>query len=224
MSASTFAQFCLPQQAAQGFTCRIAYRQTTAHRVRAKTVEMPLGLVSLIIVNRQCEKLLATPELAPLGPGPRSGIQTELNLDNALDKIFANTDFSVERQQLIRALILLWHDHLDAAHKIAQEIDTTDGAFVHGIMHRREPDYSNAKYWFHRVGQHSVFPEIVARAKVISDDVVTARLTQNGKWDAPAFIDCCEEAAHRKDSDPLLHVLKQIQKIETEVLLSWFCK
>ena len=175
-------------------------------------------------MNRQCEKLLATPEVAPLGPGPRAGVQTEFTLNQALDKIFANTDFSVQRQQLIRALILLWHDHLGAAHEIAQEIETADGAFVHGIMHRREPDYGNAKYWFHRVGQHGAFPEIVKRAKTISNDVVTTELTENGGWDASAFIDYCEQAAQRKDSDPLSHVLKQIQKIETHVLLSWFCQ
>jgi hypothetical protein len=175
-------------------------------------------------MNRHCEKLLATPEVAPLGPGPRAGVQTEFSLNHALDKIFADADFSVEHQQLIRALILLWHDHLDPAHKIAQEIDTADGAFVHGIIHRREPDYSNAKYWFHRVGQHAAFHEMVTRARLLSNDVITTRLTQNGTWNAIAFVDCCEDAADRKDTDPLSHVLKQLQKIETDVLLGWFCQ
>src|SRR4051812_8366636 len=44
--------------------------------------------------------------------------------------------------------IWLLHDYLDESHKISQGIDTTSGSFWHAIMHRREGDFSNAKYWF----------------------------------------------------------------------------
>src|SRR5439155_4537203 len=100
------------------------------------------------------QKLLATPEPPDLGPGPRPGVETEGHLNRKLDEALRQTKLSIARQQLIRALVLLWHDHLDAAHVIAQEIESADGAFIHGIMHRREPDYGNAKYWFRRVGEH----------------------------------------------------------------------
>src|SRR5262245_3566808 len=88
--------------------------------------------------------LLASPELPGLGPGPRQGIRSRAELESALTNIFAGSTVSSERQELVRALVLLWHDHLDAAHTIAQDIENRDGSFVHGIMHRREPDYGNA--------------------------------------------------------------------------------
>ena len=52
----------------------------------------------------------------------------------------------------------LWlhHNFLDESHTLSQDIDTTTGSYWHAIMHRREGDYGNAKYWLHRVGASDV--------------------------------------------------------------------
>ncbi|MBI1923612.1 hypothetical protein HYR99_05125, partial [Candidatus Poribacteria bacterium] len=47
----------------------------------------------------------------------------------------------------VQSGLLLWNDALDISHTISQRIENTTGSYWHGIMHRREPDYSNAKYW-----------------------------------------------------------------------------
>ena len=60
--------------------------------------------------------------------------------------------------------VWLLHDFLDESHTISQGIDTPSGSFWHAIMHRREGDFSNAKYWFRRVGQHPVFDALGQRA------------------------------------------------------------
>lgn len=54
------------------------------------------------------------------------------------------------------ALCALWHDakgDWDAAHRLAQDIDDADGAWVHAYLHRREGDAGNAAYWYRRAGQ-----------------------------------------------------------------------
>ena len=53
-------------------------------------------------------------------------------------------------------LIALWHDgrgDWNSAHRVAQEIDGTTGAWVHAYLHRKEGDIGNARYWYGRAGQ-----------------------------------------------------------------------
>src|SRR5881394_1840792 len=111
--------------------------------------------------------LIETPTPPDLGPAPRAGTEKATALNEKSGPILEQSKISPQKLQLIRALVLLWHDHLDAAHTLAQEVEGPDGAFVHGIMHRREPDYGNAAYWFRRVGQHAAFAEIGKRVASI---------------------------------------------------------
>jgi hypothetical protein len=139
------------------------------------------------------QQLLDTTELPE--PGPRPGVQAEIALNCALDRLTENVPR--QSQQLVRALILLRHDHLDAAHTIAQSIENADGAFVHGIMHRREPDYKNAAYWFRRVGRHSAFAGIASEVSFLlaatEDSSLRQRLIPDGQWEPFAFMDACRE-------------------------------
>jgi hypothetical protein len=44
---------------------------------------------------------------------------------------------------------------------------------------------------------------------------------RGGKWDPFAFIRACEKAAAKPKSDPQVDLLRQIQGVETEVLLEY---
>lgn len=48
----------------------------------------------------------------------------------------------------VQAAIWLYVDDLDRSHTISQGIAGPIGAYWHGIMHRREGDFWNSKYWF----------------------------------------------------------------------------
>jgi hypothetical protein len=171
-------------------------------------------------------KFLDTAQPADLGPGPRAGILTEGQLGDSLAEAFKGTKLPEQLQQLVRALVLLWHDHLDAAHTLAQVIENTDGSYVHAIMHRREPDYGNAAYWFRRVGRHASFPELARRINALLDSKGNCSLKQTllpkGEWDPFAFVDACEHATNSAISTEDSKVLREIQQIEFEVLLDSF--
>ena len=180
---------------------------STDPRLPAMADTVPQGLKSL----------LGTPEPPELGPRSRPGVLDTKALDARLEEALNHTRLADESRQLTRALVLLWHDHLDAAHTLAQEVEDADGSFVHAIMHRREPDFGNSKYWWHRVGRHACFPEIAKRVKASLDskggDKLSARLMPQGNWDPMAFVDACAKAS------PQDKLLREIQRIETEVLL-----
>src|SRR5206468_10300168 len=100
---------------------------------------------------------LITDRLPILGPGsPNESMRPQLAA-LTVEKAFSERKIA-DRNAARSCLsgLWLWHDFLDESHRISQEIDTVDGSYWHAIMHRREPDYGNAKYWFRRVPQHAI--------------------------------------------------------------------
>lgn len=172
------------------------------------------------------QKLLATPDPPGLGPGPRPGVRSEAELKKELEAILRDGNFPETSRDLIRALVLLWHDQPDASHTISQSIENPDGSFLHAIMHRREPDYWNSKYWWRRVGKHPCFSELGKRVAEFLDShqeqELRGRLVPRGEWDACAFVDACEAAAHEPKASKRTELLRELQRIETEVLLGHF--
>ena len=55
-------------------------------------------------------------------------------------------------EQLIRAMDLAKAGDWDAAHDIAQDIDSPEAARIHAYLHRVEGDDGNAAYWYRRAG------------------------------------------------------------------------
>ena len=70
----------------------------------------------------------------------------------------------------------------EAAHKIAQDLDTKEGAYWHGILHRIEPDPFNAKYWFAKVGTHPIHAALVEHARKLGYD-------SSNTWNPDRFVD-----------------------------------
>ncbi|KAJ8592058.1 hypothetical protein M405DRAFT_733961, partial [Rhizopogon salebrosus TDB-379] len=60
----------------------------------------------------------------------------------------------------VRAVLHLLNDNFDACHKLTQSQEGNPYSnHLHSIVHRREPDYSNAKHWI-PLFSHEHLPEI----------------------------------------------------------------
>ena len=170
--------------------------------------------------------LLTPTRMAELGPGTEN--------HDAFEQLSALTAADISAPEpagdQVMALacvsgLWLYHDFLDRSHTICQDIETPTGSYWHGIMHRREPDASNAKYWFRRVGEHPIFPDLCAAARRLADnkqaDGAAAFLTSQGDWDPMAFIDLAELA--RTGAEPQHESLcREIQLAEWQLLFD-FC-
>lgn len=139
-----------------------------------------------------------------LGPGkPQRERRTQLvGLDDAT--LFAGAKVrDANLAACCRSGLWLVFDFLDESHQISQDIATVEGSYWHGIMHRREPDYMNAKYWFRRVPRHPVFEELGDTARALfrthaETDPYAEFLEHVQPWDPLAFVDLCEAIAKGK--------------------------
>jgi hypothetical protein len=170
-------------------------------------------------VSSALRALFDEPGPASLGPGPR---KTALPAERIRDVVARETNPGRGRNLLL-ALLLLWNDHHEEAHGLVQDLGDADGSLLHAILHRREPDFSNARYWLHRVGRHPVYQSLGERATALAAAKSVARLepplVEKGVWDPFAFAAACGSVADREPGDAGVQALCALQALETELLL-----
>ena len=145
--------------------------------------------------------------LADLGPGsPNLAVKPLLVSLTPADVAPGHQDADMARAAL--AGLWLLHDFLDESHTLSQEIDTPTGSFWHAVMHRREPDPANSKYWFRRIGNHPVVPRLAAECPAVGYAYTTP-------FD---FVDFCERVRGTGSADEEL--AKRVQLLEWKLLFA----
>jgi len=129
------------------------------------------GLAQNNLLDTSLLDIIQSAPMPSLGPGP--------NCPEIVCWLTApRHPTAVSLPAAFRAGLWLLAGDLDASHEISQSDHSPQGSFWHGIMHRREGDFSNAKYWLRRIGRHKVFDQLAR--------------TQYG--DPYRFVDRCEQA------------------------------
>jgi hypothetical protein len=145
------------------------------------------------------EALLATPHPVALGPGvPPVHLRAQIAAACAA------------LPPPCAAGLWLRFDFLHEAHEICQQDEgAPDRDFWHAVMHRREPDAVNSKYWWRRVGPHPVLEQLRTRAPEVGYTFTTPA----------AFVDFCEKT--RDTGTPAEATAKRVQHLEWELMFAW---
>jgi hypothetical protein len=153
-------------------------------------------------------ELLRQMPLAPLGPG-RPVEAARQQLAALSDESFGPGVTDRNMAAACRSGLWLAFNFLDESHAISQGIDTPEGSFWHAIMHRREPDPSNSKYWWRKVASHPVLAQLREKAPALGYQFT----------DPYVFVDFVERV---RDADtPDEELAKRVQKLEWELLFDW---
>ncbi len=137
----------------------------------------------------------------PLGPGtPDHSVVTQLR-----QMVIPQARNATAARACLAGLWLRFN-HLDESHQISQELHTSEGSAWHAIMHRREPDAWNSKYWWRRVGTHPFLDALRAQAPQLGYAFTTA----------DAFVDFCEQNRGKGNTDEQL--AEAVQELEWRLL------
>ncbi len=152
---------------------------------------------------------LLADRLPALGPGsPNAAVFAALKaFDPARDLGKPAVDPASARACL--AGLWLLHDGLDESHAISQGLTTPEGSYWHALMHRREPDAWNSKYWFRQLGDHPVVAQLLKAAPELGYAYTTPA----------AFVDFGETVRGSGSADEEL--AKRVQALEIRLLFDW---
>ncbi len=147
------------------------------------------------------------------------------SLRDTINKVASRVHPATPACAAFEAGLLLMNDCLDESHSCSQSIEGEgqyrSGDYWHAIMHRREPDFGNAKYWFRQVGRHPAFKRLSKSASAVISRRETSELQSltTKDWNPFLFVDLCEKYAHDEGSPNAL-ALREIQGWEMRHLLS----
>ncbi|MDX1927296.1 MAG: hypothetical protein SFV81_12315 [Pirellulaceae bacterium] len=129
---------------------------------------------------------------------------------------------------LTEAGLWLLAGELDRSHSVSQSLETAEGSYWHGIMHRREGDFWNAKYWFRRVGRHPVLEQLASflganenAQQFVSSTPLPIRELSSPTKVAEVLVECCERALSSKPEQ--VNALQRICWLEWQFLFLYGC-
>jgi hypothetical protein len=153
--------------------------------------------------------------------GPGNPLARPLLESLAADQILTTPLDDPDEAKGLLAGLWLWHDWLEQSHSFSQDTETPTGSFWHAILHRREGDFNNAKYWYGRCRKHPALRQLarqgsaLVQASPASNDAAT--ILQN-EWDPYALVDFVESIYDSPDHHPPAQLAQQLQRLEWEIL------
>ncbi|WP_020617616.1 hypothetical protein [Paenibacillus daejeonensis] len=174
---------------------------------------------------------------------PLQSLQPRRIWDEELDKQIAELRIhdtnaqtgNADKVLAIQSGLHLWNDSLDRSHTLSQDMHHPTGSYWHGIMHRMEGDFSNAKYWMRQAAGHPAMTELHQEAsRWLREQVQVEDLPQGevrsalqqlrdaDAWNPYPFVDAVERLQYeRQEDERAREALEQLQFLEMRALLQY---
>src|SRR4051812_40497075 len=114
---------------------------------------------------------------------------------------------------LVRGGLLYALDAIHEAHAIFQDAKGDFGSYWHGMMHRREGDFDNARYWFRRSGR---LPFYATLHRTVGEEWPIA--ARQSDWDPYLFTGECEQARFGAETE---QELAKVQRLEFDAVFDY---
>ena len=184
------------------------------------------------------QKKVGTPKemkLIDSAPEPMASLQAWLETRPNLVPLSANDhseeypsllamieNYSILHDSLIEAILCLRIGKIDRAHELVQSGSKPIESYLHGVVHRLEGDFWNAKYWFRQINDRELLSKIgnSVAGSLRTSGMFEAALKlkvigRNDQFDPAAFVDACE-AMQSASTNP--DVLQKIGQAEWDSL------
>ncbi len=126
---------------------------------------------------------------------------------------------------MCRGGLMLYHDFLEGADRLFEEVEDPAGALWRGMLLRRDEDYSGSKACFEDAGEHPIFGDLrEAAAEELGSNppAELAELASQGEWSPALFVDLCEKCEKGEFDNGAEDILVGIMRREWELLFD-FC-
>lgn len=150
-----------------------------------KKIDSNLAAVSEILVQRQ--------PLPPLSP---KQVWRE-DLRPRIDALAVD--------ELVKGILHLLNDDLMSAHRVAMSMEDENAKYLHALVHRREGDFSNARYWLKTLREQPVWSELK---------------NQQPDWCPLKFLAWCESCAEGHAAKPCA----RLEEMQAKEMCAFFKK
>ncbi len=124
---------------------------------------------------------------------------------------------------LVQGALFLCFDCWKEAHEIADSHEgTAAGHWLHAIVHRREPDAGNSKYWYAKVKTPAKVYEAIGNGvlallkqqPVAELGPLVQKMEKSKTWEPETFVDLCDKFREEDPQSPVYQTLARVQELE----------
>lgn len=180
-------------------------------------------------INEELLKLIKPETSVPsLDAKPRGDRLEASFIDEELHRLWKSRALPVWSEKQVKCLLYLWHDYLEVSHQIAQDERSIEFNYFHAMIHRREGDFFNSRFWFRQLDdRHIVLIDLAKEVRRFLTERKELQLlkvlVKEDGWVPLEFLEEVMKASKMERTSSTVKLLTEIQAIEFACWFRFLC-